>query len=372
MKEEKDISKIDLLISNCLSGNNTDAQNTELMQWMETAEENRIYFSRQKALWLSAEQEISAHQEEKWVQLKYKLQERRSNITSNLIQDNKRTPNKFKSIFRYAASIVVLFGVSILVYFILKPASSMVLAKNELSVPYGSRSVLSLPDGTKLWINSGSKVSYGIDFGKNNRNVNLIGEAYFEVAKNPNLPFIVHAANVKIKAIGTAFNVKAYPEEKRVETTLVHGLVEVEKDGQTDRIYLKPNQKIILASTLQDNTAVGKSGNSDHQQNNSSSNEISNRTERLMPKIDTEKETSWKEGKLIFDREPLSALVIRLERRYDVHFTFGNEELKNYVYTGTFNDVSLEQIMEAMYYSSPIDYVIKEKEVKIMKKKNYK
>ncbi|NJO91903.1 MAG: DUF4974 domain-containing protein [Chloroflexia bacterium] len=85
-------------------------------------------------------------------------------------------------------------------------------------------------------------------------------------------------------------------------------------------------------------------------------------------KIDTEKETSWKDGKLIFDREPLINLAVKLERKYDVKFTFASEDLKSYKYTGSFNDVSLEQIMEAMKLSSPLNYSIKEKQITIMMK----
>jgi ferric-dicitrate binding protein FerR (iron transport regulator) len=369
MEEDKEISHIDLLISNYLSGNSTDAQFKELEQWIRASEANSIYFSQQKALWLYSGEEGSADKNERWKQLKYKIAESDArNVKQNAEFSMKRIIWKF----RYAASVTILVGASIFSYFTLRPKTSSLSAQSELLVPYGSRSILTLPDGTKLWANSGSKITYNTGFGKNNRDVCLVGEAYFEVAKNPKLPFIVHAANIKVKAIGTAFNVKAYPEENSVETTLVHGLVEVEKTGQPDRIYLKPNQKVVLTTNLQDNIAKKKLDNPDANKNSPSSKSVSNETDRLIPKIDTEKETSWKEGKLIFDREPLSALVIKLGRRYDVHFTFSSEELKNYIYTGTFNDVSLEQILEAMHYSSPIDYVIKEKEVKIMEKNNYK
>jgi len=369
MEEEKHISPIDLLISCYLSGNTTPDQNAELMKWLEASKENSIYFSQQQALWMYSEKDIPNHQDVKWERLKYKLKEQPESST-DIEQNDIRSRNKFIRNFRFAASIAILLGISIIGYFILKPGTSA-LAHMELSVPYGSRSMLSLPDGTKLWVNAGSKLSYNTGFGKNNRDINLIGEAYFEVAKNPKLPFVVHAADLKIKAIGTAFNVKAYPEEKRVETTLVHGLVEIEKNGQTNRIYLKPNQKIVLANNIQENTTSIKPNNSVTKQGDYPTNKVSNLVDRLIPKIDTEKETSWKEGKLIFDREPLQLLAIKLERRYDVHFTFSNEKLKTYIYTGTFNDVSLEQIMEAMHYSSPIDYVIKEKEVTIFQK-NYK
>lgn len=368
MQKKENISTVDGLINNYLSGSATLAQNEELMQWLEASDENRIYFSQQKALWLYSEKEIPGNHEEKWEQLKYRLSEHSSNL-ADIEQEEVRSEHTFSWFFRYAASVIVLIGISTLAYFILKPNKPSALAKNELSVPYGSRSMLSLPDGTKLWVNSGSKLSYGTDFGKNNRDINLTGEAYFEVAKNPHLPFVVHAANLKIKALGTAFDVKAYPDEKIVETTLVHGLVEIEKIGQASRIYLKPSQKVVLSNTISENHLNNRPNSTIIQPNNNPTNDASDQKEdRLVPKIDTEKETSWKDGKLIFDREPLKSLAIKLERRYDVHFTITSEKLKNYIFTGTFNDVSLEQIMEAMHYSSPIDYLIKGKEVKVFEK----
>ncbi|HEY4784575.1 MAG TPA: FecR domain-containing protein [Bacteroidales bacterium] len=364
MKEEKDMSAIDLLISNYLSGNATSAQYEELKHWLEASKENRIYFSQQKVLWLYSEEKATDNQKEKWEQLKFKLKSQGVNIQDSE-KDRQLLLKRAMRKFRYAASIAILLGISVLSYFIWKPRAISLSAQSELIVPYGSRSMLTLPDGTKLWANSGSKISYNTGFGKNNRDISLVGEAYFDVAKNPKLPFVVHAANVKIKAIGTAFNVKAYPEERKVETTLVRGLVEVEEKGAKGHIFLKPMQKVVFSNIAIENVTDKSQPKSDEQNKAAVTGERRTPEVKLQEEIDEEKETGWKDGKLIFDREPLGSLVIQLERRYDVHFTFVDEKLKDYRYTGTFNDVSLEQIMEAMRYSSPVDYVIKEKEVKI-------
>ena len=105
----------------------------------------------------------------------------------------------------------------------------------------GSKSQITLPDGSKAWINAGSKLSYRGDFNQSDRIVNLEGEGYFNVTSNKAKPFIVQTAHLKVKAFGTVFNVKAYPEEKTVETTLVEGIVEIEAGDMTkseETLYL--------------------------------------------------------------------------------------------------------------------------------------
>ncbi len=365
MEENKDISTVDLLISKYLSGNASGSEILEFMDWMNASPDNCTYFAQYKIIWLKSVEHNPIPKELRWEQLQSRLKERQ--VTRfNLEEIVDESKEKMFRILRFAASIIVLLTISSVLFFVAKTKKNIHLAQNIIEVPYGSKTSIILPDGTKLWINSGTKLTYNNDYGITNRNIFLVGEAYFDVAKNSKLPFIVHTSNLKIKAVGTAFNVKAYPEEKKVETTLVHGLVEIEKEGSKTPIYLRPSQKIVIAnrSSIQTETQTITS----QSEKNSQVGIIDKTDSEVNKEIDTEKEICWKEGKLIFDREPLISLAVKLERRYDVHISFENEKLKDYKYTGTFNDLSLEQILEAMRFSSPINFEIKEKNVQFFEK----
>ncbi|HEX3010388.1 MAG TPA: FecR domain-containing protein [Bacteroidales bacterium] len=362
------MDSMDLLISKYLSGNATPAESDELIQWLNSSPENRMYFSQQKLLWLRLEKADKVTADNRWEELQSRI-ETRENELIGFNEQLDKTKERFMRIFRYAAILILLIGISGGIFYFSKPdASALLVTQNIIEVPYGSKLSLTLPDRSRLWVNSGSKVIYNNKFGIDNRDIQIIGEAYFDVAKNAKLPFVVHAGNVKIKALGTAFNVKAYPEEKRVETTLIRGSVEIKKEGKKDAVLLRPSEKLViinsseapLISSQTDQKALRKE---DELTDEPLSNEVA-----IDKQVDTEKETAWKEGKLIFDREPLETLTIQLMRKYDVSFSFEDEKLKDYKFSGTFYDLSLEQIMDAMRFSSPIDYEIIEKKVIIRKK----
>lgn len=364
MEENKDISTIDLLISKYLSGNATGSEILEFLDWMNASPDNCTYFAQYKIIWLKSIEQNPISKELRWEQLQSRLKEREiSRFEKEEIIDESK--EKTFRILRYAASIIVLLTITSVLFFVAKTKKNINLAQNVIEVPYGSKTSLILPDGTKLWINSGTKLTYNSDYGRTNRNIYLVGEAYFDVAKNRKLPFIVHTSNLKIKAVGTAFNVKAYPEEKKVETTLVHGLVEIEKEDSKTPIYLRPSQKIVIADKKTTQTESQATSKNEITNQNLKSDKTDLEVDK---EVDTEKETSWKDGKLIFDREPLISLAVKLERRYDVHISFENEKLKDYKYTGTFNDLSLEQILDAIRFSSPINFEIKEKNVQLIEK----
>jgi transmembrane sensor len=369
MIENTDISAIDLLISKYLSGNTTPEEEHEFLKWMENSTVNKDYYIQSQLLWFNSEKKDSGKNENRWEQLQLKLQEREAkNLEKEIIVLNSR--KILSRVVLVAATMLLLIGLSSIFYFVYHSTSVSDLKQNIVEIPYGSRSTLTLPDGTKLWVNSGSRLTYNSNYGKDNRDIYLTGEAYFDVAKNRKLPFIVHASNLKIKAVGTCFNVKAYPEEKKVETTLVRGLVEITKLDSKSPILMRPSQKVTISEEKLPEEKI---------HNEKSERVLSEKTTILSSKhdgvvilnkeVDTNRETSWKDGKLIFDMESLLTLTKKLERRYDVHFTFENKQLTEYKYTGTFKDLSLEQIMEAMRISSPIDFIIIEKEV-YLKEKN--
>src|ERR1700722_5620570 len=180
-----------------------------------------------------------------------KLNARENNyLTSDFLITKKKS--KTKIILLAASSIFALmiefFAVK---YFVAnadkKQSESIQNNLSEISTHNGSKTNVVLPDGTTVKLNAGSKLTYDKNYGNTTREVNLTGEAFFEVVKNKEKPFIIHTKKIDIKVLGTIFNVKSYPDEK-TETSLVRGSIEVTfKDKSSEKIILKPNEKLIVA-----------------------------------------------------------------------------------------------------------------------------
>jgi ferric-dicitrate binding protein FerR (iron transport regulator) len=185
-------------------------------------------------------------------------------------------------------------------------------------------------DGTKVWLNHGSKLRYPYRFDSKNRKVFLTGEAYFMVAHNKNVPFIVGTRNLDIKATGTEFNVSAYPSDDIVETTLVEGQIDIYETGSDIRIKtLEPGECIKYNS--QRNNCTMESG-------------------------DIQKYIAWKDGLLIFKNDSISEIAKKLERWYNVDVKIVNENVKEFTCTGTFSEETLSQVLELMSLPSPVSY----------------
>jgi ferric-dicitrate binding protein FerR (iron transport regulator) len=238
----------------------------------------------------------------------------------------------------------------------------------EMVAPMGSRSFVVLSDGTEVWLNSGSKIRFSNFFGKTTREVRLEGEAYFTVAKNKDIPFIVHAADVNVTAIGTAFNVKAYADEGKVETTLDEGIVKIEstaKDKLSDPLFLKPKQKAIYSKNVVLVNEVNNQTNATEPKSVNAKNELTSAKVEVDSLADTKPFTSWKDNRWIFRHETLHDLARKLERRYDVEISFADSSIRNYTFSGSLYDESIEQVFEAIKLIAPINFRIRHKEIEI-------
>ncbi|MBN2611569.1 MAG: FecR family protein [Bacteroidales bacterium] len=282
-----------------------------------------------------------------------------------------------KNLYYYAAAAILLFLAGSLSYYLLsnRVKNDNYLTTNEYIVPYGSRSQLILPDGSKIWLNSGSKLSYNNRFGHSNRDINLEGEAYFDVAKNANLPFVINASDLNIKVLGTAFNVKAYPDEDYVETTVERGMVQVSEEKET----LEKRQNIILSANQKMVYLVDKKSPAENKLNSQTmtKNTEPAKNTGLKPAIDIDKVytkiyTSWKDNRWIIEGEELQSLVIKLERRYNVLIIINDEALKKYRFSGILENETLEQVMEAIKLTAPINYKIEQKQVVLSRNKYFK
>jgi transmembrane sensor len=242
-------------------------------------------------------------------------------------------------------------------------ATSSAIAENEILVAKkGSRTRSFLPDGTTVWLNAGSQLHLKTDFTGATREVMLEGEAFFDVVKNPGRPFIVHTSGIDIKVLGTAFNVKAYPGEKTVETTLLRGLVQVfdQKNPSKAPIELRPNQKLILPR-IADN---------DVEANEDSRAEIP--VVKEIPvfgitRIDSTKkeneriETAWVYSRLEFRGDNFETLARKLERWYNVSIIFNDDKVKQLNFNGSFEKETVEQAFAALKEAKSFSYQINNK-----------
>jgi len=237
------------------------------------------------------------------------------------------------------------------------------MAYNEMNVPEGAKSQLTLSDGTKVWLNGGSKLKYPANFSAESRDVFLDGEAFFDVSENKSKPFLVHTSSIQIKVLGTAFNVKSYAEDKIIETTLVRGSIEIRelKDNiLTKPLLLRPNQKAIFVKS---NAQLSTSSDDVGQKLNESPSKLPGIE---ISKVNTAPVTAWKEKNLVFDNITLEEIAVNLERWYGVKIHILNDSLKKYKYKGRFShNETVYQVLEVLKVTTPIFYELKNYEINI-------
>lgn len=230
-------------------------------------------------------------------------------------------------------------------------------AKNQISTKNGSKTSLVLPDGTKVWLNSGSQLDYSKAYGNKLREVSLVGEAYFDVVKNSAKPFVIHTSKMDIKVLGTAFNVKCYPGEKTTETSLVRGSVEVTLKDRQEKIMLKPNEKLVINN---EDIAVQKSKKRAATQRTIIEKPIISLTHiTYLPVDSTVIETAWVQNRLIFSSESFEDVALKMERWYNVSIEFANESLKEERLTGNFEKETLVSALDALQLTTRFLYTIK-------------
>jgi ferric-dicitrate binding protein FerR (iron transport regulator) len=230
--------------------------------------------------------------------------------------------------------------------------------------------MITLPDSSSIWLNAGSRLRYGSDFNRTNRTVFVEGEAYFKVARNEAKPFLVKTPAITLKVLGTSFNVKAYPEENRVETTVESGSVQVLRNVKgtlSDDLILTAGQKAtIFKSSLQTDSLPPATPLPAPE--NVLPDRVAERTV-VAKNVKTELYTSWKDMRWLIVRETLESLAVKLERRYNVQISFTDEALKDFSFSGTLEDETLEQVLKAIRLSAPINYTIRQNTVTLSRNK---
>lgn len=227
-------------------------------------------------------------------------------------------------------------------------------SENIVGTEKGSRSRLTLPDGSQVWLNGDSRISYGASFGKNDRELTLIGEAYFDVAKDPHHPMIIKTATVTIKVLGTAFNVRAYPDEQTTATTLVEGKVQVSVNHKQALSYvLMPDEKLIVQN--------GSGLSAPQAQAQLKEELLENITKIRIVRTDTmPSEAQWTRNKLVFINQPLQEVAGIISRWYGVSVIVqGGEDFKARQYTGIYENKSIQSVMESLQVAGGLSYQLK-------------
>ncbi|NIG55039.1 FecR family protein [Chitinophaga sp. Cy-1792] len=226
----------------------------------------------------------------------------------------------------------------------------------------GHRMQLKLPDGTSVWMNASSSISYSGDFEGHLREVRLSGEAFFDVAPDNNRPFVIHTNTIDVRVLGTAFNIRSYDDEKETETALIRGAVEVTlRNDPGKKIILKPKEKILINNNRCDsanNLATPK-------QSEESPLIVLSKIRYWGRDSSNNLESAWVRNRLVFDKETLTDIAGKIERWYNVKINISDSRISESRYTGNFENEKLEEVLEALRLTGGFHYSIKENTVTI-------
>jgi Fe2+-dicitrate sensor, membrane component len=374
---------IAILIARNLTGEATVDEQRYLIDYLQTHPNEQYFYDVLYRYWKNKNKSFSAldtgtgFSDENFNYI-LKQSEKETDVVPLFDKDG-YTPEKkkltpfIKRLTGIAASIILLIGVG---YFFshTKNFSGHFLAKkasvNEVIARLGTKSKIILPDGTTVLLNAGSKLTYNQDFMGAIREVDLEGEAFFNVVKDAAHPFIVHTSGINIKVLGTEFNVKSYAAEPTIEATLIRGLIEVERrnEPQSPKIILKPHEKLVF--NKQDNQVVTQTTI------DTKNGGIQPETMHIRPQSviitalphrpdSALVETDWVYNKLIFDGDSFEELARKIERWFNVHIVFKNDQVAKYKLHGVFENESIEQMLEALQLTVPFKYTRTENDIEI-------
>lgn len=336
-----------------LSGKITFDEQQQL-QLLLKEDTNKDIFEELKLSWVASgnyiDTSIQTPQDIQWEKLKQSLPE---------VAEKTSKTYSLNRILRVAAiwtALIVLSSLS--TWLILRKNGTSKISYCTITTPLGSKMRMELQDGTIVWLNAGSTFKYPVDFSTLQRDVFLTGEAFFKVASNKKWPFVVHTKELNVKAVGTAFNVKAYPNEKAVTTTLVEGIVKLEDAEKKFSYTLKPKQELVYLTekSASDKTVSSEADSNIAVEQNSGITRIENSV--LKDEVNTNVAVSWKDKRWIIQGETIGNLAVMLERRYNIKINILSEELESFRFSGTIENETIEQVMSYLRYTIPMKYTL--------------
>lgn len=314
----------------------------QLLGKLDTKEEQDFLFAEAEHLWKESEKhksQFTPNQEKIFAQILAKIQQAENTKVTTTKRKISFGKNYLRgTIFQKLFKIAAIFLVPVLLfaggYFLLHHPNPNAEACIRVEVPRGAKKLLVLPDSTRVWINSECTLKYPEHFVGKTRTVYLTGEAYFEVTKDAAHPFIVSTPEMNVKVLGTGFNISAYPA-KQVSVTLVHGLIlayHVNANGNVEsKIILSPGERSVF-KTKKNIFTVNK--------------------------VDTRIYTAWKDGNLVFKDTPLSEVMKRINRWYNVDMVANDKTIEQFNYTVDFEKDSLPVVLKLLKEMTPIRFTI--------------
>lgn len=335
---EEENKHIDELIANYLTEGLDKNALDELKTWIAASAENQQYFIRQREIWFSAvsREAASVYDKDK------AFENFRNRVESQKeIQSTSRRGFSLSALWRYAAVVAIIIAVGCISYWQGEVNVKDTFADISVEAPLGSKTKLYLPDGTLVWLNAGSRMTYSQGFGVDNRKVELEGEGYFEVKRNEKIPFFVKTKDLQLQVLGTKFNFRDYPEDHEVVVSLLEGKVRLNNLLREEKeAVLSPDERAVL------NKANGL---------------------LTVESVTASNASQWTDGYLFFDEELLPDIAKELERSYNVKIHIANDSLKTFRFYGNFvrREQNIQEVLEALASTEKMQYKIEERNITI-------
>ena len=335
---EEENKHIDELIANYLTEGLDKNALDELKTWIAASAENQQYFIRQREIWFSAvsREAASVYDKDK------AFENFRNRVESQKeIQSTSRRGFSLSALWRYAAVVAIIIAVGCISYWQGEGNVKDTFADISVEAPLGSKTKLYLPDGTLVWLNAGSRMTYSQGFGVDNRKVELEGEGYFEVKRNEKIPFFVKTKDLQLQVLGTKFNFRDYPEDHELVVSLLEGKVGLNNLLREEKeAVLSPDERAVL------NKANGL---------------------LTVESVTASNASQWTDGYLFFDEELLPDIAKELERSYNVKIHIANDSLKTFRFYGNFvrREQNIQEVLEALASTEKMQYKIEERNITI-------
>ena len=310
------------LLHRLIAGTTTEEENRQLMEWFRQCASKEEFFMLFETAWKESPDEMPRDvQERMYRRLSRELDEKK---TKTILLRSRFSWKVWPQIA--VACIIIVLG---LVNYRMNDKQKQLSTQNfTVLVEKGQRAFITLPDSTKVWLNSDTKISYPADYGLKERNVTLVGEAYFEVAKNPDKRFIVEAKGMQVEALGTSFNVNAYQNDNKIIASLFSGSVRVSYDRHV--AILKPHESVKV--------------------------DLLNRSFSRYKDESMQNIALWRKNEITFDGESLEEITHIMSRLYNTTICIEDESLKKVCYIGTIRNNNLENFIDIINLTTPVVY----------------
>lgn len=352
------------IIIKFLSGQATEAEASEILRWKNSDEANRKTFREIEVAFNTSEIILDPEKFDPSVaypRLQFKLKRKRLVFIP---------ANRIKRFAGYAATAVIAIGLTWFAQHYFSPQPDFLEpgqpVYQSVETPAGAKSLITLEDGTRVWLNAKSKLVYPAHFASHSREVQLEGEGYFDVAKDKSKPFNVKTSHLNIHVLGTVFNLKSYPAEGLIEATLVEGKITMNRltgeNQEKQLLELKPYQQATFIKKEGFLTADEAAAA------NISPDEANLRSKEhlvVAEHIDPDTVAAWKDNKLVFKNETFESIALKLERTYDAKIIFEDEAVKHYRFSGVFSEISINEALKALQFSSGFSFKIEHRTILI-------